>query len=104
MILLSIFTVPSVVKGLNISTISTNEVTVFWTKSSDTHESTYSYTLNGQGPGFENQTYLKTNSTVVPNLEPGTNYTFIVYAATSNGVYSSASNVAIVTTCKLMFI
>ncbi|KAM5132165.1 receptor-type tyrosine-protein phosphatase H-like [Mantella aurantiaca] len=89
-------TQPSVVEGLTISNISAHQVTVSWTKSSDPNESTYTYTVKWESS--VNQTGLKTNSTVVPNLEAGTNYNFTVFAVTKNEIYSQASDVAFVTT------
>ncbi|XP_073458394.1 receptor-type tyrosine-protein phosphatase H-like isoform X2 [Aquarana catesbeiana] len=91
-------TLPSVVKDLTISNISTNEVTVSWTESSDPNNNTYSYTVDWQGPSLGNKTFLKNNSIVVSNLKPGSDYSFKVYAVTNNGIYGPASDVKNATT------
>ncbi|XP_040183543.1 receptor-type tyrosine-protein phosphatase H-like [Rana temporaria] len=89
-------TLPSVVKGLIVSNISTNQVTVSWMESNDPNNKTYTYTVELQG--FRNQTDLNSTSTVVSNLEAGSDYKFKVYAVTKNEVYGRASDIKNATT------
>ncbi|XP_072281358.1 receptor-type tyrosine-protein phosphatase H-like isoform X2 [Pyxicephalus adspersus] len=91
-------TLPSMVEGLIISNISTHEMTISWMKSRDPNAATYTYTVDMHGPNFVNQTGLKTNSTVVKNLQAGSDYNITVYALTNNGVQSPFSDVVKATT------
>ncbi|KAM4016071.1 receptor-type tyrosine-protein phosphatase H [Anomaloglossus baeobatrachus] len=88
-------TLPSVVIGLTVVSRTQNSVTLSWTSSSDPNASNYTYTVNG---GTSQQTGIKTNTTEIKGLAPGTDYSFTVFAVTSDGVYSAASNVSSATT------
>ncbi|XP_040284893.1 receptor-type tyrosine-protein phosphatase H [Bufo bufo] len=92
----NVTTLPSPVEDLNVTDTSDNSVTLVWALSTDPNAGTYTYT--GDGGGSNRKTDIKTNTIEMTALQPGTDYTFTVYAVTSNRIYSEKSNIVNATT------
>ncbi|XP_077115664.1 receptor-type tyrosine-protein phosphatase H isoform X3 [Ranitomeya variabilis] len=88
-------TLPSTVTNVQITVVSDTSVNLTWTPSSDPNNSSYTYTVRY---GSSNKTGITTSSTGITGLSPGTDYSFTVYAVTSNGIISKPSTAANTTT------
>ncbi|XP_073512455.1 receptor-type tyrosine-protein phosphatase H isoform X5 [Phyllobates terribilis] len=88
-------TLPSMVMNLQITSVSDTSVNLTWTPSSDPNKSSYTYTVKY---GSKNKTGITTSTVGITDLAPGTDYSFTVYAVTSNGTYSNPSTAANTTT------
>ncbi|CAJ0957824.1 unnamed protein product, partial [Ranitomeya imitator] len=93
-------TVPSTVTNVQITIVSDTSVNLTWTPSSDQNNSSYTYTVKY---GSNNKTDIKASTVGITGLFPGTDYSFTVYAVTSNGITSKPSTAANTTT-RMIFI
>ncbi|XP_069596943.1 receptor-type tyrosine-protein phosphatase H isoform X2 [Ranitomeya imitator] len=84
-------TQPSPITDLKVSSVSNSSVTLTWTVStSDPNGPSYHYTVNY---GSTNKTNIKTSPAEIMGLAAGTEYSFTIYAVTTNGISSKQSNV-----------
>ncbi|MEE6482977.1 hypothetical protein FKM82_013394 [Ascaphus truei] len=91
---IQVTTRPSIVSDFSVTGQSINTVTLLWKTPNYTNAESYTYwiTVTTNNTIVKNITTEKNaNHTEVKNLQPGVNYTFIIYTGTSDNVYSSDS-------------
>ncbi|KAG9481599.1 hypothetical protein GDO78_010699 [Eleutherodactylus coqui] len=89
---------PNIVQGVNVSSVSETTATLQWDSSKDSNTDRYTYTVDVYNTTFFKIENIRSNSEVIPNLSPGVDYNFTVFAVTENGIYSQSSEVVYTTT------
>ncbi|XP_075696035.1 receptor-type tyrosine-protein phosphatase H [Rhinoderma darwinii] len=81
-------TLPSSVSGFHVTDVWTNQMNLSWSIPSDVNAKTYKYNIFIEPL---NKSVSSNNSyALITGLSPGSNYNFIIYTVTENGVQSSA--------------
>nr|XP_033817343.1 LOW QUALITY PROTEIN: receptor-type tyrosine-protein phosphatase H [Geotrypetes seraphini] len=94
-------TVPDPVPGVKVDKKNKTSVSLFWTAPNDTSNDSYTYRIivNSSSGFLKNEsTSSASTSWIVTGLNPGVLYTFTIYTVTSDGVESTMSASASVTT------
>ncbi|XP_049643603.1 receptor-type tyrosine-protein phosphatase H [Suncus etruscus] len=94
---ISVATAPNHVQDLTVVRQSNDSITLTWTRPTGGDTEDYTYWVQWMGPGGTSETRNTANITyTVEGLEPGSLYTFSVWAEL-NGVNSSAQNISAAT-------